>query len=100
MGTSILDPLRQKLAQELGRTVEETQYNLLDMGRCVDLRIPGPGTNKLDFLEDEGTDDIIGRGKTFEEALEDAVSAYKVEQSKMPFVYRHADCELHEQKPH
>lgn len=96
---TMLDGIRQKLAQELGVLEEEVKFNLLDTGLFSDLRIPGPGATDLDFLDEEGTEDVIGRGASLEEALENAVSTYRHKKSQQPFAFhRRAPFQMHKSK--
>lgn len=95
---SLLGGIRRKLAEELGVPEEEVQFNLLDTGMFTDLRIPGPGAAELDFLAEE-TEDIIGRGASLEEALENAVSTYRHKKSQQPFAFHcRAPFQMHKSK--
>ncbi len=75
---SVFSLVEAEIAVKLGLSPEVKVPFQIDSSesRTTYIRLPAPGSDKLDLLECAKSCDIFGQGETIEEALENACSYY------------------------
>jgi len=72
--------LEREIARNLGILETALSFSLVCNRFGVEIRVPAPGARELDCLPPEETQDVVGQGKTSQEAIVDVSRRYFVAQ--------------------